>query len=69
MKKELIKYMKNHFSYTYNYNMMEYTFTVNDLTIRALRIEPFIKKYFNSTWELFANSIIIICPYHDTDLH
>lgn len=68
MKKALIEYMKNHFDYTYSHNFCEYTFFVNDLTRRALRIEPFIKKYFNSQWEILGNSIYIQCNYFDTDL-
>lgn len=63
MKKALIEYMKNHFDYTYSYNFSEYTFFVSDLTARAMRIEPFIKKYFNSQWELLANTVYIECQY------
>lgn len=63
MKKALIEYMKNHFDYTYNYNFCQYKFFVSDLTPRAMRIEPFIKKYFNSRWEIFANSLYIECNY------
>ncbi len=69
MKKALIEYMKNHFDWTYNHNYCEYTFFVSDLTKRALRIEPFIRKYFNTRWELLGSSIYITCNYYDADLH
>ena len=69
MKKALIEYMKNHFSWDYSHNYSEYTFFVDDLTSRALRIEPFIKKYFNSQWEILANTLYIECSYYDYDMH
>ena len=61
MKSELIKYLKNHFDYTYNFNLREYTFFVDTLTSRAIRIEPFINKYFGTTWEIFANDLMVTC--------
>lgn len=69
MKKALIQYMKNHFDWTYSYNYCEYTFKVSELTKRALRIEPFITKYFNTHWEIFGHYVIITCNYFDSDLH
>lgn len=68
MKKELITYMKNHFSWNYSHNFCEYTFYENDLTSRAWRIAPFIKKYFNSQWEILGNSVYITCHYYDADI-
>lgn len=65
MKKALIEYMKNHFDYTYNYNIYEYTFFNRDMTKRMIRIEPFIKKYFNKQWEVFGHYLIITCNYFD----
>ena len=69
MKKALIEYMKNHFSWTYSHNYCSYTFFENDFTSRSLRIEPFIKKYFNSQWEILGNSVYIECSYYDANLH
>lgn len=69
MKKALIEYMKNHFDWTYSHNYCDYTFFVSDLTKRAMRIEPFIRKYFNTRWEILGNSIYITCNYYDADLH
>lgn len=69
MKKAIIEYMKKHFDWTYNFNISDYTFYINDLTPRALRIEPFIKKYFNSTWEILGNTIYIECHYYDYEMH
>lgn len=69
MKKALIDYMKRHFDWTYSFNYSEYTFSVNDYTSRAFRIEPFLKKYFNSQWEILANHIYVTCNYYDAELH
>lgn len=65
MKKALIEYMKNHFDYTYNFNIHEYTFWNKTTTNIMFRIEPFIKKYFNEKWELFGDYFIIKCNYFD----
>lgn len=65
MKKHLIEYMKKHFDYTYNYNLFEYTFFVSDLTKRAYRIMPFMKKYFNAEWEILGNTLFLNCKYFE----
>lgn len=65
MKKMLIDYMKKYFSWTYNYNLSRYTFFVSDFTSRALRIEPFVQKHFNSQWSILGNTLFIECQYFE----